>query len=193
MCFGVCYLKIMLSVNLAAEMKKKLVLPDFQIYRTNQRLFNENKASLRIIMQWTKPVNIKCCHSCLNCAAATKHPSHTVSGTWHTAYNIIDSKVSQTEVPLCIWYIWRKLQQPTSNHVTMNHSDMSVCHLCEIIIKSKMWEWEIHDSVRCLMRKRHFLKLTVQETVWLQRCYLWCSIAFCRKKNTDKLFTIPAE
>lgn len=30
---------------------------------------------------------------------------------------------------------------------------------------------------------RRFLKLTVQETVWLQRCYLWCSIAFCRKKR----------
>lgn len=42
-----------LSVDLAAETKKKLVgeqLPDLQIYSTNQRLFNENKASFSIII-----------------------------------------------------------------------------------------------------------------------------------------------
>lgn len=65
----------------------------------------------------------------------------------------------------------------------MNHSNMSSCQWCEIIRKDSsvggsMQTFMTPWSVRCI-----FLKLTVQEPVWLQPCYLWCLIAFCKERK----------
>lgn len=69
---------------------------------TSQRLFfDENRTSLSIIKSWTSPptrsLYINYCRLCLNCTAATIHPSHTVSCTWTTAC-VIDGNVSRTTV-----------------------------------------------------------------------------------------------
>lgn len=113
---------------------------------------------------------------------------------WYLKYSLCRRKQSEPESPSVLSGTFRssdeeKQQRPTSNHVTTNHPNMSACvtRWCVgfLICKKKRKKKKKCDILRGVWwgKCHFFLKLTVQETVWLQRCYLWCSIAFCRNKN----------
>ena len=144
-------------------------------------------------MSWTKPRSlcISWCHPCLNCTAATIHPSHTVSGTWNTAC-VVESKVSRSLPRFCLARFGAATKRSYSDRLQITWLRIILtCLLVSLGVgvfnlwKKQTNKKKARHSARCLMRELSFffLKLTVQETVWLQRCYLWCSIAFCRNKN----------
>lgn len=118
-----------------AHRRTTAVSPDPRINRTNQRLFNENKASLHIIISWTKPRSliIHHRHPCLNCTAATTHPSHTVSGTANTAFSVIEFQKWAGRPSLSS--IHRRRATAISFRSLGVVREMSVCHL-----KQSTWE-----------------------------------------------------
>lgn len=70
--------------------------------------------------------------------------------------------------PVYMEYFKELTTETTSNHLLMNHLNISSCQLCEIIKKDSSMGGSVqvvHDSLECLISKCIFLKVTVQETV----------------------------
>lgn len=148
-----------------AHRRTTVVSPDPRINRTNQRLFNENKASRHIIISWTEPRSliIHRRHPCLNCTAATTHPSHTVSGTPNTAFGVIELQKWAGHPSLSS--IHRRRATAIGFRSPGVIREMSVCHLkqstWELARRSRLCETfsEAHCPRNCLITALLFMVL----------------------------------
>lgn len=135
---------------------------------------HERETQTKDFITRTKPQSASLCHKL--------HPDH-----WLSIHAILVWRALQLQHTLrthCLWYLncgscsrrgkraigaSRQLRQITDSFQIKKRKTMSVRHLCEVI--NQAWNVGVSD---------------VQwgnVPVWLQRCYLWCSIAFCRNKN----------
>lgn len=101
---------------------------------------------------------------------------------------------NSTPVTLCFWYLKyslcikkQKLQQPSSH----NEWNIPVCQWYAMI--NKAWIMGACESLMIIwgvIRDDTISWRSLSKTtVWLERCYSWCLIAFCRQKKKKKILT----
>lgn len=125
----------------ACRRRTTLFLQDLQIYSTNQRLFNEKQSLTQHYIRpvsWTKPRSlcISWCHPCLNCTAATIHPSHTVSGTWNTAC-VVESKVSRSLPRCCLAHFGAATKRSNSDRLQITWQ--RIIQTCLLVSLGGVW------------------------------------------------------